>query len=81
MRRRRHGAEQIIAELREAEVELARGKTAGEVCRKLGVTEQTYYFKLVRNGLLSTPPGSRRRSETDGWRSPIGFTESTAAPS
>jgi transposase-like protein len=22
---------------------LTRGKTAGEVCRKLGVTEQTYY--------------------------------------
>src|SRR5262249_34570594 len=43
MGRQRHGAEQIIAKLREAEVELARGKTAGEVCRKLGVTEQTYY--------------------------------------
>jgi putative transposase len=43
MGRKRHGAEQIIAKLREAEVELARGKTAGEVCRKLGVTEQTYY--------------------------------------
>ena len=42
MGRKRHGAEQIIAKLREAEVELARGKTAGEVCRKLGVTEQTY---------------------------------------
>ena len=42
MGRKRHGAEQIIAKLREAEVELARGKTAGEICRKLGVTEQTY---------------------------------------
>jgi hypothetical protein len=43
MGRQRHGAEQIIAKLREADVELARGKTAGEVCRKLGVREQTYY--------------------------------------
>jgi len=43
MGRQRHGAEQIIAKLRGAEVEPARGKTAGEVCRKLGVTEQTYY--------------------------------------
>ena len=34
--RQRHGAVQIIAKLREGEVELARGKTAGEVCRKLG---------------------------------------------
>ena len=35
-------AEQIIARLREAEVDLARGKTVPEVVRKLGVTEQTY---------------------------------------
>jgi hypothetical protein len=41
MGRQRHGAEQIIAKLREAEVELARGKTAGEICRQLGITEQT----------------------------------------
>jgi len=31
MGRKRHGAEQIIAKLREAEVELARGKAAGEL--------------------------------------------------
>src|SRR5262249_28118852 len=42
MGRKRHGAEQIIAKLREAEVELARGKTAGGICRKLGITRQTY---------------------------------------
>ncbi len=29
--------------MREAEVELAQGKKAPEVCKKLGVTEQTYY--------------------------------------
>lgn len=43
MGRKRHGPEQIISKLREAEVELARGKKTGEVCRKLGITEQTYY--------------------------------------
>ena len=36
-------AEQIIAKLREAEVELSRGQTDAQVVRKLGVTEQTYY--------------------------------------
>jgi hypothetical protein len=36
-------AEQIIGKLREAEVELSRGKKVPEVCRKIGVTEQTYY--------------------------------------
>jgi transposase-like protein len=45
-------AEQIIGKLREAEVELARGKTVPEVVRKLGVTEQTYYrWKREYGGL------------------------------
>lgn len=33
--------EEIIAKLREAEVELARGKRIPEVCKQIGVTEQT----------------------------------------
>ena len=43
MGKRRHTAEQVIGKLREAEVELAKGKTVAEVCRKLAITEQTYY--------------------------------------
>ena len=43
MGQKRFTAEQIISKLREAEVELAKGQTAAEMCRKLGVTEQTYY--------------------------------------
>ena len=43
MGRNRHTAEQIIAKLREAEIELARGQKTAEVIRKLGITEQTYY--------------------------------------
>jgi transposase-like protein len=43
MGQKRFTAEQIISKLREAEIELAKGQTAAEVCRKLGVTEQTYY--------------------------------------
>jgi putative transposase len=35
--------EQIITMLREAEVLFSQGSTAGEVSKKLGVTEQTYY--------------------------------------
>jgi transposase-like protein len=35
--------EQIIAKLREAEVLLNQGHKVGEVSRKLGITEQTYY--------------------------------------
>jgi putative transposase len=43
MPRKRYTSEQIIVHLREAEVELAKGQTTAEVCRKLGITEQPYY--------------------------------------
>ena len=43
MARKRLGAEQIIPKLREAEVDLAKGLTVAQACRKIGVTEQTYY--------------------------------------
>ncbi len=35
--------EQIINMLREAEVGLSQGKTVGQVCRTLGIFEQSYY--------------------------------------
>jgi transposase-like protein len=35
--------EQIIGKLREAEVMLAQGATVAQACRKIEVTEQTYY--------------------------------------
>ena len=43
MGRKRYTVEQIIAKLREAEVELAKGQTTADVVRKLEITEQTYY--------------------------------------
>ncbi len=43
MRKKRHSAEEIVNKLREADVELSRGQTVPQACRKIGVTEQTYY--------------------------------------
>ena len=43
MAKKRHIAEQIIAKLREAEVFLAKVTKMPLVCRRLGVTQQTYY--------------------------------------
>jgi transposase-like protein len=43
MGQKRFTSEQIIAKLREAEVEIARGQSVPQACRKIGVTEQTYY--------------------------------------
>ena len=43
MARKRHTAEEIIGKLRTAEIDLAKGLSAAEVVRKIGITEQTYY--------------------------------------
>jgi transposase-like protein len=43
MPRKRFSVEQIINHLREADVLLAQGRTVGEVCRQIGVSEQSYY--------------------------------------
>ena len=43
MARKRFTAEQIISKLREAEVALAQGQNVGQVCKRIGVSEQTYY--------------------------------------
>ena len=43
MKRIRHSPEQIIRKLREADADLASGKTIAEVCKALGVAEATYH--------------------------------------
>ena len=43
MSRKRYSAEQIITKLREAEILSSRGMKVGEICRQIGVTENTYY--------------------------------------
>jgi putative transposase len=43
MPRKSSTIEQIISKLREAEVLLAQGQTAGEVCRTFTISEQNYY--------------------------------------
>jgi transposase-like protein len=43
MKRIRHSPEQIIRKLREADAELAKGAAIPEVCKALGIAENTYY--------------------------------------
>ena len=43
MSRKRYKPEQIISMLREADVQLSEGQRVGQVCRGLGIAEQTYY--------------------------------------
>jgi transposase-like protein len=43
MKRIRHTSEQIIHKLREADAELAKGAAVADACKRLGVSEVTYY--------------------------------------
>ncbi len=62
MPRKRHRADQIIHKLREAEVELGRGQPLKTVCRKLAITEQTYYRWRKEYGGLRLDQAKRLRS-------------------
>jgi len=53
MGRKRFQPEEIISKLHEAEVFLAKGDTAGQVVRFLGVTEQTFYRWRKEHGDLT----------------------------
>jgi transposase-like protein len=46
----RHSAEQIVAKLRQADVELGKGSKVPEVCKALGISEQTYYRWRTKYG-------------------------------
>ena len=61
MPRKRYTSEQIISKLREAEVELARGKKVPQVCKQLEVTEQTYYRWRKEYGGLRVDQAKRLR--------------------
>ena len=43
MKRKRHSPEQVIQKLRDADAMLAAGKTMGQVCQALEVSEQTFH--------------------------------------
>ena len=52
-RGKRYSTEQIIGFLREAEVLLSQGQKLGDVCRKLGISEQSYYrWRKMYGGLI-----------------------------
>jgi transposase-like protein len=64
MARRKRSPEEIIGKLGEAEVLLAQGKKVGEVCRSIGIMEQTYYRWRNEYGGLKVNQ-ARRLKELD----------------
>ena len=59
MARKRYSAEQIIGYLREAEVLLAKGSSIPQICKKIGIAEQTYYRWRKEYGSFSVDQARR----------------------
>lgn len=55
--KKRHSAEQVVSLLRQADVALGKGEKVPEVCKQLGISEQTYYHL--------TPARRRRYGRND----------------
>jgi putative transposase len=62
MPRKRYLPEEIIQKLREVEVLLSQGKSAGEASRQIGVTEQTYYRWRKEYGGVRTDQAKRLKA-------------------
>lgn len=48
--KKRFSPEQIVSKLRQADVELGQGLKVPEVCKQLGVSQQTYYRWRTKYG-------------------------------
>jgi len=54
MSRKQFTMEQIIGLLREMDVKISQGKNVGQICREIGVSEQTYYRWRKEYGGMKT---------------------------
>ncbi len=54
MKQKRHTPAQIISKLRQADVERSEGATVPMICKKLGVSEQTYHRWRQQYGCMQT---------------------------
>ena len=61
--KKRHSAEQIVSKLRQADIELGKGLKVPEVCRQLGISEQTYYRWRKEYSGLTRPSGRNSSSK------------------
>jgi transposase-like protein len=66
MKGKKHKPEQILKRLREAGALLATGRTIGEICQQLEVSEQT--FQRWRNQFGGMKADDARRLKNSNWR-------------
>ena len=58
---KKHKPEEIIGKLREVEIVLGQGGTTAEACRRIAVSEQTYYRWRKECGGLKTDQARRMK--------------------
>jgi transposase-like protein len=61
MARKKHTAEEIIGKLREEEIVQGQGGTIADACRRIGVTEQTYFRWRKQYGGLKVDQARRMK--------------------
>lgn len=59
---RRFTVEQIVAKLREAERLQGQGQTTSAICKKLGISEQTFYRWRIKYGALKEDEAQRLKA-------------------
>jgi putative transposase len=62
MRTTRYSAEQIVAKLREAEKLQAQGLTIPQTCKRLGISDQTFYRWRIKYGALKEDEAQRLKA-------------------
>lgn len=59
---KRYSVEQIVAKLREAERLQGQGMTVPQVCKKLGISDQTFYRWRLKYGALKEDEAQRLKA-------------------
>lgn len=60
--KKRYTTEQIVAKLREAERLQAQGSTIPQLCKRLGISEQTFYRWRIKYGALKEDEAQRLKA-------------------
>ena len=69
MGRKRYKPEQIIQMLREAEVQFGKGLKSGQICRDLGISENTFYrWRKEYGGMQPNQARKLKRLEKENAR-------------
>jgi putative transposase len=62
VRAKRYSVEQIVAKLRQAERLQAEGLTIPQACKRLGISDQTFYRWRIRYGALKEDEAQRLKA-------------------